>query len=84
LDPEGITVVVRDEGGLPFDYQRYKSGRRELEPGSVKSGLDIVDKIMDSWAVRTEEGKFTEVVFRKKRAGDFDKKSDAQPISASI
>ena len=68
LDNDGMTVLVRDEGGLPFNYHRYQAGRVEIAPKSAQSGLDIIDRVMDSWAVRTEQGKFTEVIFRKKRA----------------
>jgi len=67
LDNDGITVLVRDEGGLPFNYSRHQSGCGERAKGSVKSGLDIIDRVMDSWTVRTEQGKYTEVLFRKKR-----------------
>jgi anti-sigma regulatory factor (Ser/Thr protein kinase) len=68
LDNEGMTVTVRDEAGRPFNYHTFQSRRGEERPGAVKSGLDLVDRVMDSWAVRTEHGKYTEVTFRKRRA----------------
>ena len=67
LDNDGITVLVRDEGGIPFNYHRCQAGQGKGAGGSVRSGLDIIDQVMDSWAVRTEQGRFTEVIFRKKR-----------------
>ncbi len=67
VDKEGITVVVRDEGGRPFNYHRHQAGRDESQAGSARSGLDVIDKVMDNWTVRTEMGRYTEVIFRKKR-----------------
>ena len=67
LDEDGITVQVRDEGGLPFDHRAHRAGHERAGQGAGRSGLDIVDRVMDSWAVRTEQGRFTEVMFCKKR-----------------
>lgn len=71
VDDEGITILVRDEGGRPFDYQRHQVTEKGTAPqAKQRSGLDIVAQTMDSWAVRIEQGKFTEVIFRKKRSGN--------------
>ena len=67
LDEDGMTVQVRDEGGLPFDPDAHRTGPEGGGRRLVRSGLDIVDRVMDSWTVHTEQGRFTEVMFCKKR-----------------
>ena len=67
LDEDGMTVQVRDEGGLPFNPDAHRVGHERAGREALRSGLDVVDRVMDSWAVHTEQGRFTEVMFCKRR-----------------
>lgn len=71
LAHDGILVRVRDEGGIPFDFRRF---RRHDESGDSDgldvnrlSGMHLVDKFVDNWTVSIEEGTYTEVAFYKKK-----------------
>lgn len=64
LDGAGIFVCVRDPGGKPFDYKRYREFDKKF-PDSSRTGLHLVDKFTDGWSVNTKPGKYTEVTFFK-------------------
>ncbi len=66
LDRKGIFIRVRDEGGIPFNYKRYRDFDRKF-PDSSRTGLHLVDKFMDGWVVNTKKGEYTEVSFFKNR-----------------
>ncbi len=66
LDRKGIFVRVRDEGGIPFDYKKYREFDTKF-PDSSRTGLHLVDKFMDGWVVDAREGEYTEVSFYKHR-----------------
>ncbi|MBI4618401.1 MAG: ATP-binding protein [Planctomycetes bacterium] len=66
LDRKGIFVRVRDEGGIKFDYRKFRDFDAKF-PESSRTGLHLVDKFTDGWMVDTEEGKYTEVSFFKHR-----------------
>lgn len=66
LDRKGIFVRVRDEGGVPFDYKKYRNFDTKF-PDSSRTGLHLVDKFMDGWMVDSKEGESTEVSFFKHR-----------------
>lgn len=68
LDRKGVFIRVRDEGGIPFNYKRYREMDRTF-PESNRSGLHLVDKFMDGWVVNTKKGEYTEVSFFKNREG---------------
>lgn len=68
LDRKGIFVRVRDEGGIPFNYKRYREFDRNF-PDSSRTGLHLVEKFMDGWVVNTKKGEYTEVSFFKNREG---------------
>ncbi len=63
---DGITVRVRDSGGKGFDDKMYR-GNSEGEPGSIRSGLCLVDRFTDIWEVHTSPNEYTEVVFFKRK-----------------
>ncbi len=67
FDDAGVFVCVRDPAGRPFDYRKYREFD-EKHPDSSRTGLHLVDRLMDGWAVNTKPGKFTEVSFFKNRA----------------
>ena len=64
----GIFICVRDPGGKPFDYRKYK-GFEVSSPDSVGSGLCLVDKFTDEWVVNTKPGEYTEVMSFKRKSG---------------
>ena len=66
FDDAGIFICVRDHAGRPFDYKKYREFD-EKHPDSSRTGLHLVDRLMDGWAVNTKPGKFTEVSFYKNR-----------------
>ena len=63
----GIFICVRDPGGIPFDYRKYK-GVEVSSPDSVGSGLCLVDKFTDEWVVNTKPGEYTEVMSFKRKS----------------
>lgn len=63
-DAAGVFVCVRDPGGKPFDYKRYREFDDKF-PDSSRTGLHLVDKFTDGWSVNTKRGKYTEVTFFK-------------------
>lgn len=69
LDRKGIFVRVRDEGGVPFDYRKYRDFDVKF-PNSSRTGLHLVDKFMDGWIANTKPGESTEVSFYKHRVKD--------------
>ncbi len=66
FDDSGIFVIVRDPGGKSFDYKRYGEFDKQF-PDSSRTGLHLVSKFMDGWAVNIKPGKYTEVSFFKNR-----------------
>lgn len=66
FDDAGIFVHIRDPGGRPFDYKKYREFDKKF-PDSSRTGLHLVDKFSDGWAVNTKLGKYTEVSFFKNR-----------------
>lgn len=66
VDRKGFWLHVRDEGGLPFDVERYRSmDVRRPEPGH--RGIHLVSRFADSWDVVTQPGRSTEFSFFKAR-----------------
>ena len=63
-DSSGVFVCVRDPGGKPFNYKQYREFDQKF-PDSSRTGLHLVDKFADGWAVNTKLGKYTEVTFFK-------------------
>lgn len=63
----GAFVCIRDPGGKPFDYRRYK-GFHEKFPDAIGSGLCLVDKFTGEWVVNTKSGEYTDVMFFKKKS----------------
>lgn len=66
FDDSGIFVVVRDPGGRSFDYKKHGEFDKQF-PDSSRTGLHLVSKFMDGWAVNIKQGKYTEVSFFKNR-----------------
>ncbi len=72
LAGSSISVYVRDPGGKSFDYNKYKGINHEAS-SSIASGLCLVDKFADRWAVETEPDEYTEVMFSKRKSKEEEK-----------
>lgn len=62
-----ISVYVRDQGGKSFDYRKYKGDRVDVSHSTV-TGLHLVNKFADGWAVEIQPDEYTEVMFFKRKS----------------
>lgn len=62
-----IFICVRDSRGKQFDYRKYK-GIEVRSPGSIGTGLCLVDRFTDEWVVNTKPGEYTDVMFFKRKS----------------
>lgn len=69
LDRRGIWIHVRDEGGIPFDVEMYRT-KDVRRPEAGQRGIHLVSRFADSWDVTTQPGKSTEFSFFKARETD--------------
>lgn len=66
IDRKGLFVRVRDQGGVPFNFKRFRESDSDI-PSDDRSGLHLVDKFVDGWVVNIKPGEYTEVSFIKNR-----------------
>ena len=63
----GIFICVRDSEGKQFDHKKYR-GIVVSSPGSIGTGLCLVDMFTDEWVVNTKPGEYTDVMFFKRKS----------------
>ncbi len=68
IDPAGMLVRVRDQGGVPFNFKRFRDAE-STNPAADRSGLHLVDRFVDNWVVNIKQGEYTEVTFYKRKEG---------------